>query len=177
MAFKLPNGDILRNLEEQVQKNKEDIQRHYEIERVLADWGIRIIGQVETWETPTGSFEYGDAYAVGPDGGPFVFYIYTRGNPDYWLDYGAISIVGPQGPQGPKGEGEKGERGSKWFVGSNPPSGPDIKPNDIWLRVGEGGYTDGFVYIYQNGNWGLATSIIGPRGLQGETGPVGPRGP
>ena len=95
MAIKLPNGDILRNLQEQVQKNKEDIQRHYEIERVLADWGIRIIGQMETWEIPTGSFEYGDAYAVGPDGGPFVFYIYTRGNPDYWFDYGAISIVGP----------------------------------------------------------------------------------
>ena len=35
MAYKLPNGDILRNLQEQVQKNKEDIQRHYEIERVL----------------------------------------------------------------------------------------------------------------------------------------------
>ena len=176
MAIKLPNGDILRNLQEQVQKNKEDIQRHYEIERVLADWGIRIIGQLETWEIPTGSFEYGDAYAVGPDGGPFVFYIYTRGNPDYWFDYGAISIVGPAGPQGPVGVGERGERGSKWFVGSNAPTGPDIKENDIWLRVGQGGTTDGFVYIYQNGNWALATSIIGPQGIQGPEGKQGPRG-
>lgn len=176
MAIKLPNGDILRNLQEQVQKNKEDIQRHYEIERVIADWGIRIIGQLDTWEVPTGSFEYGDAYAVGPDGGPFVFYIYTRGNPDYWFDYGAISIVGPAGPQGPAGVGERGERGSKWFIGSNAPTG-DIKPNDIWLRISNDGRTDGFVYIYQNNAWALATSIIGPQGLQGETGPAGPRGP
>lgn len=177
MAFKLPNGDILRNLQEQVQKNKEDIARHYEIERVIADWGIRIIGQLETWEVPTGSFEYGDAYAVGPDGGPFVFYIYTRGNPDYWFDYGSISIVGPAGPQGPAGVGERGERGSKWFIGSNAPTGPDIKPNDIWLRISNDGRTDGFVYIYQNNAWALATSIIGPQGPQGETGPAGPRGP
>ena len=166
MAIKLPNGDILRNLQEQVQKNKEDIQRHYEIERVLADWGIRIIGQLETWKIPTGSFEYGDAYAVGPDGGPFVFYIYTRGNPDYWFDYGAISIVGPQGPVGPAGIGEKGERGSWWFIGPNAPLG-DIKPNDVWLRTSSNGNTDGFVYIYQNGNWVLATSIKGPAGTNG----------
>ena len=177
MAIKLPNGDILRNLQEQVQKNKEDIQRHYEIERVIADWGIRIIGQLETWEIPTGSFEYGDAYAVGPDGGPFVFYIYTRGNPDDWFDYGAISIVGPAGPQGPVGVGGRGERGSKWFVGSNAPTGPDIKENDIWLRTSSSGNTDGFVYIYQNGNWALATSIIGPQGIQGPEGKQGPRGP
>lgn len=177
MAIKLPNGDILRNLEEQVRKNKEDIQHHYEIERVIADWGIRIIGQLETWEVPTGSFEYGDAYAVGPDGGPFVFYIYTRGNPDYWFDYGAISIVGPAGPQGPAGVGERGERGSKWYIGPNAPSGPDIKANDIWLRISNDGRTDGFVYIYQNNTWALATSIIGPQGIQGETGPAGPRGP
>lgn len=166
MAIKLPNGDILRNLEEQVQKNKEDIQRHYEIERVIADWGIRIIGQLETWEIPTGSFEYGDAYAVGPDGGPFVFYIYTRGNPDYWFDYGAISIVGPQGPAGIGERGETGERGSWWYVGSNPPTG-DIKQNDIWLRIANDGYTDGFVYVYQNGNWALATSIKGAPGSNG----------
>ena len=166
MAIKLPNGDILRNLQEQVQKNKEDIQRHYEIERVLADWGIRVIGQMEVWEIPTGSFEYGDAYAVGPDGGPFVFYIYTRGNPDYWFDYGSISIVGPQGPAGIGERGETGERGSWWYVGSNPPTG-DIKQNDIWLRTSNEGYTDGFIYVYQNNNWALATSIKGPAGTNG----------
>ena len=166
MAYKLSNGDIARNLQEQVLKNKQDILRHYEVERVLADWGIRVIGRLDEWEVPTGTFNYGDAYAVGPDGGPFVFYIYTRGNPDYWFDYGAISIVGPQGPVGPAGIGERGERGSKWFIGSNAPTG-DIKENDIWLRVSTNGSTDGFVYMYQNGNWALATSIKGPAGING----------
>jgi hypothetical protein len=47
MAIKLPNGDILRNLYEQVQKNKQDIQNHYDIDRVLADYGINVVGHVD----------------------------------------------------------------------------------------------------------------------------------
>jgi succinate dehydrogenase/fumarate reductase flavoprotein subunit len=46
MAIKLPNGDILRNLYEQVQKNKQDIQHHYDIDRVLTDYGIHVVGAV-----------------------------------------------------------------------------------------------------------------------------------
>lgn len=38
------NGKELRNLEEQVLKNKEDIAAHYNIDRVLANFGIRIVG-------------------------------------------------------------------------------------------------------------------------------------
>ena len=37
------DGIEYRNLVEQVRKNQEDIARHYEIDRVLADWGIKVI--------------------------------------------------------------------------------------------------------------------------------------
>lgn len=145
MAYKLPNGVIKRNLEEQVLENQKNILHHYEIERIIADWGIKVVGRLDEWEIPTGSFEYGDAYAVGPEGGPFVFYIYTRGNPDYWFDYGAISIVGPQGPEGPQGpQGETG-KGNRWYVGPNTPTG-NINEGDMWLKASTNGATDGFVY-------------------------------
>ena len=180
------NGKEFRNLVEQVAKNQEDIKKHYEIEQTLADWGIKVIGRQDTWEPPTGSFAFGDAIAVGPEGGPFDFYIWTRrsdlDDEGYWFNYGPISIVGPQGPQGEPGP--KGDTGSssKWFVGPNEPTG-DIHDNDMWLRVNSDGTTSGFVYQYKAGVWALFTTILGPQGIQGpegkqgKQGPMGPQGP
>ena len=42
------DGKVFRNLEEQVRKNKEDIARHYAIDRSLANFGIKIVGTVAT---------------------------------------------------------------------------------------------------------------------------------
>lgn len=173
------NGKEFRNLVEQVKKNQDDIARHYDIEKTLADWGIKVIGRLDTWEEPTGSFAFGDAYAVGPEGGPFDFYIWTRrsdiGNEGYWLNYGPISIVGPQGPEGPVGpQGEPG-KSNRWFVGPNEPTG-DVQEGDMWLRVNSDGSTSGFVYQYRAGGWALFTTILGPRGPQGPEGKQGPRG-
>lgn len=183
------NGKEFRNLVEQVAKNKEDIAKHYDIEQTLADWGIKVIGRLDTWEEPTGSFAFGDAYAVGPEGGPFDFYIWTRrsdvGNEGYWLNYGPISIVGPQGPQGKQGpQGEPG-KANRWYVGPNTPTG-DIQEGDMWLKVNSDGTTNGFVYQYIGSGWALFTTILGPQGIQGPEGkqgkqglqgPAGPQGP
>lgn len=180
------NGKEFRNLVEQVAKNKEDIAKHYDIEQTLADWGIKVIGRLDTWEKPTGSFAFGDAFAVGPEGGPFDFYIWTRrsdvGNEGYWLNYGPISIVGPQGPQGEPGpKGDTGES-SKWYVGPNVPTG-DVHENDMWLKTNSDGTTNGFVYQYRANGWALFTTILGPQGIQGpegkegKQGPIGPTGP
>ena len=61
----IANGVELRNLEEQVQKNKEDIAAHYNIDRVLADFGIRVVGQIDSpYSLPdpeTYEGDYGDA--------------------------------------------------------------------------------------------------------------------
>lgn len=124
------NGKEYRNLVEQVLKNKEDIANHYNIDRVLADFGIRIIGQVSTWVEPSGDFNYGDAYAVGTEP-PYSIYIYTREDVDsghdtpYWFNIGPIAITGPQGPQGDKGDkGDKGDRGERGQTGPQGLTGP-----------------------------------------------------
>lgn len=103
----LPDGTVLRTLEAQVLKNKEDIAAHYNIDRVLADFGITVLGRVdEESEIPVADYEYGDAYAVGVQA-PFDFYIWTRANPDigkdsdYWFNIGQLAIAGPAGITGP----------------------------------------------------------------------------
>lgn len=103
--FELKNTQY-RNLEEQVQKNKEDIARHYNIDRVLADFGITVLGRVNTYEDIANLDEgenWGYGYLVGPEDDPngYVVYVWTRPNADigkdtaYWLNIGKISIVGP----------------------------------------------------------------------------------
>ena len=138
------NGVQLRNLEEQVQENARLIAEHYNRDRVLADFGIRIIGTIPTSadlpDEATYEGEYGDAYFVGASE-PYSVWVWTRpdinsGHPnDYWLNIGPIAIEGPQGPQGEKGNtGARGES-TKWRTGSGDP-GPTIssdKLNDLYL--------------------------------------------
>ena len=141
---------LLLNLQEQVQKNKEDIANHYNIDRVLANFGIKVIGQVSTEAQLPLPYngDYGDAYAVGASE-PYDFYIWTRadansGHPeDYWFNVGGLTIVGPQGPKGEQGpQGPQGVPGPQGPTGAQGPQGPQ-----------------------------------GPQGIQGLTGPQGPQGP
>lgn len=186
MAIRLPDGTVLRNLQEQVLKNKQDIERHYETQRVLEDYGIQIVGSVETVEqlpdptTYTGSF--GDGYTVGPEGGPLTFYIYTRPNEaigettNRWLDLGALAIAGPEGPVGPQGEqGIPGES-SKWYVDTKVPVGSGYKDGDMVLLVGNVNNL-GQVYRYYGNTWKYVGNIRGPQGPIGPEGKTGPRGP
>lgn len=178
------NGIELRNLEEQVLKNKEDIARHYATDRVLADFGITVVGQIENvTELPdpaTYEGDYGNAYIVGEEP-PFVFYIWTRadinsGHPnDYWLDIGQLAIAGPQGPVGPQGErGPQGVRGNFWFskfahVGETPKEGD--------LRLGDNGLVEVYARLSDGGfAWAVLQSLVGPQGLQGIQGPKGATG-
>ena len=152
------DGKEFRNLEEQVLKNKNDIENALQLNNLLTDFGIRIIGQVESaYQIPSVSdykennpnWEYGDAYTVGTES-PYDLYILTRANnnnpQDFWFDIGEFPLKGPVGPQGPQGpQGEKGEKGD-----------PGIQ--------GERGL---------QGTPGLR----GERGPQGPQGPVGPQGP
>lgn len=171
-----------RNLEEQVQKNKEDIANHYNIDRVLAEVGIKVIGQLPTLEDLEGKvgYEYGDAYAIGTEP-PYDFYIWTRadvdsGHPeDYWFNIGQLAIVGPAGIAGPPGPaGQDGKRGSLWY---SPTAGDSPNVGDMLLDQSGNVYR----YIsYNNGlsfRWELQLNIKGPQGLRGETGPAGPAGP
>lgn len=122
-----------RNLQEQVLKNKEDIASLYATDRVLAQLGIKVLGQKDTAaDLPQTGNEYGDGYAVGLEP-PYDFYIWTRGNedtqePDFWFNIGKLAIVGPQGPAGQDGrdgaKGEKGDKGDRGQDGQTGAQGP-----------------------------------------------------
>ena len=176
------NAIELRNLQEQVLKNKDDILKHFQRDEVLADFGIRIIGQVETEEElnalPTEGLEYGDAYAVGAQS-PFNYYIWTRANnlsdTDYWFAFGEIAIAGPQGPKGDKGATGATGKSTRWYLYSdvewNYPGGKH--PGDMALT-----YPSGNVYIVgDNGIWDAQGNIRGPQGVAGKNGKDGPQGP
>ena len=149
MSYQI-NDITYRNLQEQVLKNKEDIARHYEMTRVLEDFGIRVVGRYNTFEeleaaTPSLVLEYGDAYAIGEQP-PYVFYIWTRANndstEDYWFNMGQIAIEGPEGPAGA-------------YV-----TQITINPQTFYPT-----------FVFSNGN-----SITVPQSIRGTRGATGPRG-
>ena len=181
------NDVTFRNLEEQVQKNKEDIAKHYAIDRALSNLGIEVVGQISTPEelpdplTYTG--KYGDAYAVGNkievDAGTssYEYYVYTRPDPNsgnfdnYWLNVGKISIAGPQGPQGIQGEQGPEGKSSKWFTGQYQPA-QGVVEGDFYLN------NNGDVFQYTaDDKWSFITNIKGPEGVEGPRGLTGPQGP
>lgn len=152
------NGRQYRNLQEQVLKNKQDIEYHYNIDRVLADFGIKVIGQIDDpSQLPESGAEYGDAFLVGADA-PYETYIWTRADPaggyntDHWFNIGPIAIVGPEGPEG-----------------------ATVQTVSINTET----YYPTFI-MSDGRSITVPTSIRGPRGEKGETGPQGapgPRGP
>lgn len=138
------DGKEYRNLEEQVRKNKEDIEYILEEEGTLNSFGIKVVGQIESAENlpdpTTYNGEYGDAYAVGTES-PYILYVWTRANgthPNaYWFNIGAFPLAGPkgdkgdkgdtgaQGPQGPQGaQGPTGQTGATGAQGPQGPQGP-----------------------------------------------------
>lgn len=138
---------VYLNIQEQVEKNRRDILAIEQGATVLADFGIKVVGQVNnssdlpnpaTYLEEGGAF--GDAYAVGTTS-PFLFYIFTRAfagqDEPSWFDLGIFpqpgpqgetgetGPVGPAGPVGPKGDkGDTGEAGSQGVQGPVGPVGP-----------------------------------------------------
>lgn len=184
------NGKELRNLEEQVQANKNNIERIIEGEELLARLGIKVVGQVEAEsELPnpvTYAGDFGDAFLVGLET-PYDYYIFTRpfeGETDpQWFNLGPFPVAGPQGPQGIQGpKGADGVRGSQWFSGTGQPtttSGYNL--GDYYINVGTGNIwhlhdVDGVAKWLLEGNIMGPTGAQGPQGLQGLQGEQGPQG-
>lgn len=101
-----------RNLQEQVEKNMDDIKEILQGQAVLNEFGIKVLGQVDTEEDlPESAEEFGDAYAVGTES-PYELYVWTRNmfeEEPGWFNIGEFPKPGPQGPQGI--QGEQGETG------------------------------------------------------------------
>ena len=120
-----------RNLQEQVFKNMSDIAQITEGTMVLDEFGIKVVGEVDTLaDLPTVAeykadhedWAYGDAYAVGTEA-PYALYILTRANDtldsDHWFDIGEFPMPGPQGETGPQGPiGPQGPQGNTGSAGT-----------------------------------------------------------
>ena len=149
------DGKELRSLEEQVLKNKQDIEYMLEEEGALNQFGIKVVGQVDTAaalpDPTTYTGEYGDAYAVGLSS-PYVLYIWTRANgthPNaYWFNIGTFPIAGPKGDKGDKGDkGENGQTGASGAQGPVGPQGPQGNEGKIGPQGPKGDPGDPFVII------------------------------
>lgn len=160
------------------------VQEHYARDRVLADFGIRIIGAVGyTSEIPGyidgtyGGQKFGDAYLISPTlSPPWDTLVWTRRTASstvedgIWIDLGDLAIPGPQGIQGEQGlPGPRGDA-SEWYTGGDQLPSGDFTAGDMTLL------SDGAVYRYNGQDWRYVTNIRGPQGIRGLTGPPGPQG-
>ena len=177
---------IWLNEQEQIWKNKKDIEEIKSITLNLERFGVKVVGEETSAEDlpdpTTYGGSYGDAYLIGEEP-PFDMYIFTQpsaGETDpKWFNIGPFPAPGEQGPEGPEGpEGPQGQS-SKWRVGQVNPSILDTdKQNDLYLNT-----TTGMVYQFNGTAWIPYASIRGPegqqgpQGLQGPTGQRGPTGP
>ena len=89
------NNLELRNLEEQILKNKDDIAYIMNEQGVLNQFGIKVVGQVaylqelpsvSDYKLDNENWEYGDTYAVGLSA-PYSLYVLTRANQESVQDY------------------------------------------------------------------------------------------
>ena len=167
------------NLQEQVGKNKHDIEELRTVKFNLERAGVRVVGEeASASDLPdpvTYTGQLGDAYLIGTEA-PFDMYIYTQpsvGETNFkWFNIGAFPALGPQGEQGP--EGPRGPQGdaSNWRFGTVNPAILDTdREHDGYLNT-----TTGMVFEFSGTNWIPIGSIQGPRGNQGPIGPQGPTG-
>ena len=169
-------GDvIIRNIQEQVAKNKADVAALRNVETILNQYGITVLGRVdEDTDIPEtkpggGDYVYGDAWLVGTTT-PYDMYIWTRtDDPDVgeFINIGPISMVGPQGPQG-----EQGPSGTI-AIGTVSTGLPGSSASVENVGTSENAI---FNFIIPQGAKG-ETGSQGERGLTGEAGPIGLTGP
>ena len=192
------DGKLYLNLEKQVQKNKEDIEYIINQEGALNQFGLRVVGQVETisdmptiqaYKESNPNWEYGDAFMVGAstaeatvvDVDNATLLVLTRANTiypnDFWMNLGKFPKPGPVGPKGEQGEqGIQGVKGIGVMSGSSNPTA-SAPATTTYINA-----TTGDVFVYSGQQWDKignikgATGSVGPVGPQGKTGPIGQTG-
>ena len=171
---------ILRNLQEQVEANKNEIQDILKQQNVLNQFGIKVIGETDdASKLPnpvTYQGEYGDAFAVGTEP-PYDLYIFTRPFDEQvvnqWFNIGAFPVQGPKGDKGDTGPaGPQGIQGRGWLNGFGVPQPSLGIVGDIYYDNGSAN-----TYVKNNqGTWVLSGNLRGAQGAQGQTGPKGDKG-
>lgn len=166
------------NLQEQVGKNKNDIEEIRRQQSSLVN--ARVIGTEASDEDLPDPETYGgqpgDGYLVGT-GEPYNLYIFSEpsaGEVGFkWVNVGQYPAPGPKGEEGPQGpQGPQGDA-SNWRFGTTNPSVLDTdNMHDGYLNT-----STGMVYEFDGSLWIPIGSIKGAQGPQGPQGPVGPIGP
>ena len=161
------NDKVYRNLQEQVLKNQEDIDRYVATTLTLNNMGIRVLGIVsDSTKLPPTASQYGDAYLVGATA-PYNLYIWTRLEAQDAARFVSVgqfpapsNIPGKTGPQGPIGDTGVGI--ASIYVDS-----------DGYMKII---YTDDrpdSTFGSLKGPQG----IMGPKGAKGDKGDTGAQGP
>lgn len=175
-----------RNLEEQVEKNAQDIQDFKDANQTIAEFGIRVVGILASAdELPAQGENFGDAYLIGSQT-PYDMRVWTRivaNNTAKWVDLGAFPLQGPKG--------DKGDIGSIIYADSGEPLNNPTDDYQFYINT-----VTGYWYIPVPTATGLEWSkhftlkgekgdrgeqgkqgVQGLTGPQGKTGPIGPAGP
>lgn len=160
-----------RNLEEQVRQNQKDIKYILEEEGVLNEFGIKVVGQVNSQtnlpDPDSYEGEYGDAYAVGA-ATPYELYIYTRQFSGHtgpqWFNIGTFPLAGPKGDPGIQGPvGLTGLMyGTQYNTNVSQPSQNQIVTlsSSGFNRTPQTGDSIIFVYNYTNNSTGEKNSYL-----------------
>ena len=176
----------LRNLEDQVEKNAQDIEDFKNGNQTIAEFGITVVGILATAdELPAQGENFGDAYLIGSST-PYDMRVWTRdvaNNTAKWVDLGAFPLQGPKGDKGDIGSVIRADAGAPL---NNPTSLYDFYIDRItgyWYQpyLNETGYgwLKAFTLKGEKGDRGLQgkQGVQGLTGPQGKTGPIGPQGP
>lgn len=176
----------LRNLEDQVEKNAQDIEDFKNGNQTIAEFGITVVGILASAdELPAQGENFGDAYLIGSQT-PYDMRVWTRdvaNNTAKWVDLGAFPLQGPKG--------DKGDIGSLINAGSGAPSNNPTSLYNFYLDKISGywyqpyptetgyGWIKSFTLKGEKGDRGLQgkQGVQGLTGPQGKTGPIGPQGP
>ena len=121
-----------RNLEEQVLKNKQDIQDFKDGNQTIAEFGITVVGILSSVDQlPASGDNFGDAYLIGTKT-PYDMRVWTRNIPEQramWVDLGAFPLAGPKG--------DKGDKGSQIYSGNGLPTLTG-KEGDLYINTATG---------------------------------------
>ena len=186
------NNKEYRNLVEQVQKNKADIEDWNSKEDTLANFGIRIIGKVATEDKlpeiidSEGKqvYDYGDAFMVGSDeDADYEYFVCTRPTTEvsvaHWQDIGSLSIIGPQGAKGDEGASVTAAHVVGYGESQVEQDGLSMTKtvNVTKLTKTDGTTTEFNIYAFgKNGDKG-DQGIQGEKGEKGDKGEKGEQGP
>ena len=175
----------LRNLEEQVEKNAQDIEDFKNANQTIAEFGIYVVGILASVDDlPAQGENFGDAYLIGSST-PYDMRVWTRdvaNNTAKWVDLGAFPLQGPKGDKGEVGSVIRVDAGEPL---NNPTSLYDFYIDSItgywytpYLNETGYGWLKAFTLKGGKGDRGEQgkQGVQGLTGPQGKTGPIGPTG-